>query len=175
MVSPCAPSPAHRRQTWSIPFPLPLLLEGRGVVSGTPPPLLVGCWKWGICGLEWAKWGQQNPHTHAWLQANRWGNIPYLIFLGSKITADGTAAMKLKEASPWKKSYDQPRQHIKKQRHYFANKGPSSQNHGFSSSHVWIWELDYKERWALKNWCFWTVALKIWESLGLQGDPTSQS
>ena len=60
----------------------------------------------------------------------------------------------------WKKSYDQPRQHIKKQRHYFANKGPSSQGYDFSSSHVWMWELDYKESWALKNWCFWTVMLK---------------
>ena len=57
-------------------------------------------------------------------------------------------------------SYDQPRQHSKKQRHYFANKGPSSQSYGFSSSHVWMWELDYKERWALKNWCFWTVMLE---------------
>ena len=62
--------------------------------------------------------------------------------------------------APWKKSYDQPRQHIKKQRHYFANKGPSSQSHGFSSSHVWIWELDYKESWAPKNWCFRTVVLE---------------
>ena len=61
--------------------------------------------------------------------------------------------------APWKKSYDQPRQHIKKQRHYFANKGPSSQSFGFSSSHVWMWELDHKERWAPKNWCFWTVVL----------------
>ena len=55
---------------------------------------------------------------------------------------------------------DQPRQHIKKQRHYFANKGPSSQSYGFSSSHVWMWELDYKESWAPKNWCFWTVVLE---------------
>ena len=52
-----------------------------------------------------------------------------------------TAAMKLKGTAPWKKSYDQPRQHIKKQRHYFANKGPSSQSYGFSSSHIWMWEL----------------------------------
>jgi len=66
--------------------------------------------------------------------------------------------------APWKKSYDQPRQHIKKQRHYFANKGPSSQSYGFSSSHVWMWELDYKESWAPKNWCFWTVVLKTLES-----------
>ena len=62
--------------------------------------------------------------------------------------------------APWKKSYDQPRPHIKKQRHYFANKGPSSQGYGFSSGHVWMWELDYKETWAPKNWCFWTVVLE---------------
>ena len=61
--------------------------------------------------------------------------------------------------APWKKSYDQPRQHIKKQRHYFASKDPSSQSYGFSSSHVWMWELDCEESWALKNWCFWTVVL----------------
>ena len=53
-----------------------------------------------------------------------------------------------------------PRQHIKKQRHYFADKGPSSQSYVFSSSHVWMWELDYKESWMLKNWCFWTVVLE---------------
>ena len=61
---------------------------------------------------------------------------------------------------PWKKSYDQPRQHIKKQRNYFANKGPSSQSYGFSSNHVWMWELDYKESWTLMYWCFWTVVLE---------------
>ena len=60
----------------------------------------------------------------------------------------------------FKKSYDQPRQHIKKQRHYFANKGPSSQSYGFSSSHVLMWELDYKESWEPMNWCFWTVVLE---------------
>ena len=66
--------------------------------------------------------------------------------------------------APWKESYDQSRQHIKRQRHYFANKGPSSQSYGFSSSHVCMWELDYKEGWASKNWCFWTVVLKTLES-----------
>ena len=65
--------------------------------------------------------------------------------------------------TPWKESYDQPRENIKKQRHYFANKGPSSQGCGFSSGHVWMWELDCEESWALKNWCFWTVVLqKTW-------------
>ena len=79
--------------------------------------------------------------------------------------------------APWKKSYNQPRQHIKKQRHYFANKGLSSQRYGFSSNHVWMWELDYKESWALKNWCFWTVVLEKtvespldWEEIHPKGD-----
>ena len=63
-------------------------------------------------------------------------------------------------AAPWKESYDQPRQHVKKQRHYFANKVPSSQGYGFSSGHVWMWELDYKESWAQQNWCFWTVVVE---------------
>ena len=61
--------------------------------------------------------------------------------------------------SPWKKIYDKPRQHVKKQRHDFANIGPSSQSYGFSSSHVRMWEFDYKESWVPKNWCFWTVVL----------------
>ena len=58
------------------------------------------------------------------------------------------------------KSYDKPRGHIKKQRHHFADKGLYRQSHGLSSSHVWMWELDTKENWALKNWCFWTVMLE---------------
>ena len=76
-----------------------------------------------------------------------------------------------KTFTPLKESYYRPRQHIKKQRHYFANKGPYNQSYGFPSSHVWIWELDHKENWALKNWCFWTVVLeKTLESpLNLKG------
>ena len=62
--------------------------------------------------------------------------------------------------TPWKESYDQPRQHIKKQRHYFVNKSTSSQGYGFSSGRVWMWGLDYKESWAPKNCCFWTVLLE---------------
>ena len=62
--------------------------------------------------------------------------------------------------APWKESYDQPRQHIKNQRHYFTSKGLLNQSCGFSNSHVWMWELDYNESWALKNWCFWTVVLE---------------
>ena len=80
-----------------------------------------------------------------------------------------------KTLTPWKESYDQPRQHILKQRHCFANKVPSSQSYGFSCSHGWTIKLDHKESWASKNWCFCTVMLKTLESLGLQGDQTSQS
>ena len=83
-----------------------------------------------------------------------------------------------KMLAPWKKTYDQPRQHMKEQRHYFADKGQYSQSSGFSSSHVQMWELNYKEGWMPKNWCFWTVVLEKTlesESLGLQGDQTSQS
>ena len=71
-----------------------------------------------------------------------------------------TAGVKLKKMlAPWKKSYHQPRQHIK-QRRDFAKKGPSSQGYGFSSGQVWMWELDYEEGWVPKNWCFWTVVLE---------------
>ena len=63
--------------------------------------------------------------------------------------------------APQKKSYDQPRQHIKKQRHNFTDKGSSSQTYGFSSIHVRMWELDHKESWAPRNWCFWTVVLEM--------------
>ena len=79
---------------------------------------------------------------------------------GSKITADGDCSYEIKMLAPWKKSYDKPRHHIKKQRHHFTDKGPYSQSYGFSSGHVWMWELDYKESWAPKNWCFWTVVLE---------------
>ena len=61
--------------------------------------------------------------------------------------------------APWKKSYDQPRQHTKKQRHHFVNKGPSSQSYGFAS-HVWMGELDCEESLMQKDWCFWTVVLE---------------
>ena len=83
------------------------------------------------------------------------------IFLGSKITADCDCSHEIKKTlTPWKESYHKPRSHIQKQRHYFANKSPSSQGYGFSSGHVWMWELDCEESWAPKNWCYWTVALE---------------
>ena len=84
------------------------------------------------------------------------------IFLGSKITTDGDYNHEIKRCllAPWKNSYDKRRQHIKKQRHYFANKDPSRQSFGFSSNLVWMWGLDYKESWVLKNWRFWTMVLE---------------
>ena len=88
-----------------------------------------------------------------------------------------TAAMKLKNACSLEESYDQPRPHIKKQRHYFANKGPSSQSYGFSGSYVWMWELDHKEKLSTKKLMLLNCGVRedSWESLGLQGDPTSPS
>ena len=81
------------------------------------------------------------------------------IFLGFKITADGDCNYEIKRGLLLGRS-NQHRQHIKKQRHYFANKGPSSQGYFFSSDHVWMWELNYKESWVPKNWCFWTVVFE---------------
>ena len=98
--------------------------------------------------------------------ANRWGNngnSNRLHFLGApKSLQMVTVTMKIKDACSLekKKNYDKPRQHFKKQRHYLTDKGPSSQSYGFSSSHVGIWELDHKEGWVPKNWCFQTVLLE---------------
>ena len=101
--------------------------------------------------------------------ATRWGNngnlVTDFIFLGSKITADGDCSQEIKRHLLLGRKALTTRQHIKKQRHYFANKGLSSQSYGFSSSHVWLWELDHTHVWVLKNWCFWTVVLeKTFES-----------
>ena len=97
--------------------------------------------KWQSMGKQWKQW--------------------QTFFLGApKSLQVVTATMKLKHTCSLEESYDQPRQYIKKQRHYFVNKGPSSQSCGFSSSHLWKWELDYKESWVPKNWCCWTVVLE---------------
>ena len=90
---------------------------------------------WQKMGKQWNTlfWGAPN-HCGCWLQP--WNK---------------------KMLTPWKKSYNQLRQYIKRQRHYFTNKGLSSQGYDFPSSHVLVWELEYKESWKLKNWCFWTV------------------
>ena len=92
-----------------------------------------------------------------------WGNnenSERLYFGGSKITADDNCSHEIKRCLlPGGKAM-RNLDSILKSRHYFANKGLSSQSYGFSSSHAWMWELDYKESWAPKNWCFWTVVLK---------------
>ena len=90
-------------------------------------------------------------------QWKQWGTL----FLGgSKITADGDCSHEIKRRLLLGRKTMTNLDSILRRRHYFANKGPSSQSYGFSSSHVWMWELDYKESWALKNWCFWTVVLE---------------
>ena len=95
---------------------------------------------------------------------NRWGdsgNSVRLYFWGSKITADGDCSREIKRRLLLgRKVMTNLDSILKKQRHHFANKGPSGQGYGFSSGQVWMWELDYKESWALKNWCFWTMVLE---------------
>ena len=96
----------------------------------------------------------------------QWKQWQTLFFGPPKSLQMVTAAMKFKTLTPWKKSCDQPRQHIKKQRHYFVNKGPSSRDYGFSSSHIWMWKLDHKESWvhgridAFELWC-WRRLLRV--------------
>ena len=86
-----------------------------------------------------------NPITSWQIDGETVETVRDFILGGSKITADGDCSHEIKMLAPWKKSYEQPRQLIKKQRHYITNKAPSSQGYGFSSSHVWMWELDYNE------------------------------
>ena len=110
---------------------------------------------------SWQKWGNT-------------GNSERFIFLGFTISTDGDCSHEIKRCLLLGRKGINNLDSILKRRHYFANKGPSSQSYGFSSSHVWMWVLHCKESWAPKNWCFWTVVLEdSWESLGLQGDPTS--
>ena len=82
------------------------------------------------------------------------------IFLDSKITTDGDCRNEIKRHLLLGRKAMTNLHSILKSRHYFAKKGPSSQSYGFSTSHVWIWELDHKESWVLKNWCFWTVVVE---------------
>ena len=96
---------------------------------------------WQIDGKQWKQWQTLFSWALKWLQMV-------------------TIAMKLKDALFLEGKYDKTRQHVRKQRHYFTQKGPYSQSYGFSSSHVWMWELDYIERWTPKNYCFWTMGLE---------------
>ena len=94
------------------------------------------------------------------LMEKQWKQWQTLFWWAAKSLQMVTAPMKLKDTCYLKESYDQPKQHVKNQRHYFADKCPSSQSYGFSSSRVWMWELDHKESWVLKHWCFWIVVLE---------------
>ena len=112
-------------------------------------------------------WGQEEKGTtedemagwHHWLDGHEFGWTPGV--------GDGQGGLVCCDSWGRKESdtterliWSDLRQHIEKQRNYFVNKGLSSQGYGFSGSHVWMWELDYKESWTLKNWCFWTVVLE---------------
>ena len=136
------------------------------------------------------------PITSQKIDGEKMETMTDFIFLGSKITVDGDCSHEIKRHLLLGRKAITNLECIKKQRHYLANKGPSSQSYGFSSSYVWMWELDHKEGLVLKNWCFWTVVLPsmgshrvrhdwsdlaaaaagedTWESLGLQ-DQISQS
>ena len=98
------------------------------------------------------------PTTSWQIEGEKMEAVTDFIFLGSKITANIDCSHEIQRCLLL--GYEKPRECMKKQRHYFANKGPTSQSYGFPSSHVWMWELDYKESWMLKNWCFWTVVLE---------------
>ena len=95
--------------------------------------------------IQKAKFMTSGPITSWQIDGKTMETVRDFIFLGSKITVDGDCSHEIKTLSLWKKSYEESRQHIKKQRHYFANKCPYSQNCGFSSSQVWMLELDSKE------------------------------
>ena len=118
---------------------------------------------------EWKSWFK-TQHSENWdhsiwshhFMAKKWGNNGNrLHFLGLQNHCGWWLQPRNeKMLAPWKKSYDKPRQHIKKQIHHFANKCPYSQSYGFCCSHVWMWKLDHEVGWTLKNWCFWTVVLE---------------
>ena len=98
--------------------------------------------------------------TSSQIDGERIETVRDFIFLGSKITVDGDCSHEIKRhLLLGRKTMTNLNSILKKQKHYFANKGPSSQSYGFSS-YIWRWELDYKESWVLKNWCFWTVVLE---------------
>ena len=104
---------------------------------------------------------ESDPITSWQIDGKKQETVKDFIFYGSKITADGECTHEIKRPLLLEReAMTKPKQCIKKQRHYFGDKGPSSQSYGFSSSHVRMWELDHKEGWALKNQCFWTVVLE---------------
>ena len=126
--------------------------------------------------IQKAKIMASGPITSWQIDGETMKMVTDFILLGSKITADGHCSHEIKRYLLLGRKAMTKLDSIKKQRHYFANKVSPSQRYGFSSSHVWMWELDHKETWALKNWCFLNCGAgeDPWESLGLQGDQTSQ-
>ena len=111
------------------------------------------------------------------IDGEQWKQWLILFFWAPKSLQMVTAAMKLKDTCSLEEKHDKPRQNIKKQRHYFTNEGPYSQSYGFSSSHVWIWELNHNRELSAEELILLNcgVGKDSWESLGLQGDPTSPS
>ena len=101
-----------------------------------------------------------SPITSWQIDRETMETVKDFIFLGSKITAVGDCSHEIKRCLLLGRKAMTNLELVKKQRHYFADKGPSSQSYGFSSSHVWMWELNHKEDWVPKNWCFWTVMLE---------------
>ena len=102
-----------------------------------------------------------SSHYYIANRRGKYGDSDRFYFLGlQNHWGWGLQPGNLKMLAPWKESYEKTIQHVKKQRHNFVNKGPSSQSYGFSSNHVWMWEVDHKEDWALKNWCFQVVMLE---------------
>ena len=115
------------------------------------PPLFNPVWEYNI---QKTKIMASGPITSWEIDGETVETVADFILGAPKSLQIVIAAMKLKDAYSLEGKLWQPRQHIEKQRHYFANKGPSSQGYGFSSGHVWMWELDREESWAPKNWCF---------------------
>ena len=107
-----------------------------------------------------------SPITSWQVEGKKVEAVTYFLFLVSRITADGDSSHEIRWCLfSWKESYDKPRKCIKIQRHYFANKGPYSKAMFFFNNHVWMWELDHKHDWTLKNWCFelgcWRRLLRV--------------
>ena len=119
---------------------------------------------------------EAGPITSWQINGEKNGNSDRLYFLWLQNSCSD-CSHEIKTLAPWKKSYDKPRQCVKKQTHYFADKGLYGQSYSFCSSCVQMWELDHKEGWVPKNWSFQIVELEkvLWESLGQQGDQASQS
>ena len=149
-----AMAPCSSTLAWKIPW-----TEEPGGLQSMGSRRVRNDWVTSLSLFTFMHWRRQWQPTPVFLpgESQGWGSLVGCHLWGRK---ESNTTEWLHSLTPWKESYDQPRQHIKKKRYHFANKGLSSQGYGFSSSHVWMWELDYKESWVVKNWCFWTVVLE---------------